>query len=160
MALLFVDSTSGNQAPLVPEKGASRDLCSCVESWQSKWHWSCWHWISTRGTLPLGSCFEERVPWRGPHPWAPHSLTAVQHLRHCVPKHVSLVWAYRKPPAWICPTRSQSVFLQSINPLNLMFLGLKSAILKQLKHNANTNKNTIHQLCFCKAAGFEVGQFT
>lgn len=38
-----------------------------------------------------------------------------------------------------------------------MFLELKSAILKQLKGDVNANKNTIHQLCCCKAAGFEVG---
>lgn len=157
---LFMDSISGNRAPSMHEEGGYQELSSCVRELTiqtARDQMAPKH--SVGGTLPSGSHFEERVPWRGPHPRTPpkpHSHTGGQEAA-LMPKPVVLLRAYRKPPARICPTRSQSVFLQSINPLNLMFLELKCAILKQLKRDANTNKNTIHQLCCCKAAGFEVG---
>jgi len=153
---------SGNRVPSMPEEGATRELHSYIKSWQSKQHKPKWHWmIALEALFPRDAALRNTCHG-GLQPQAPPSFTAMwagrrQHRCHGVPKHMVLLWAYRKPPAWICPTRSQTTFLQSINPLNLMFLELKSAILKQLKHDGDTNKNTIHELCCCKAAGFEVG---
>lgn len=130
---LFTDSISRTWVPAVPEERATRELCSGIESWQSKQHKTERHWI-----LALETFFPQEATLihamdGSPIPWHLQSLIATwtgrrQHWCYVVPNCAAVLQAYGKPPAQICPTRSQPVFLQSVNPLNVMFLPFKSSL--------------------------------
>lgn len=65
---------------------------------------------SIGGTLPLESHFEEHVPQRAPHSWAPQSHKAMQSegstdVTMCQ-SVLQLLQVYKEPPAWRGPTNS------------------------------------------------------
>lgn len=102
---LFTDPVSESRTPQCPRRGPPVNCApmSGVDNPNSMkpngaevagTELRCWKLSSLR------SHFRKCVPWRGPHPQAPPSFTALrkgrrQHQCHCVPKHGALLQAHK-----------------------------------------------------------------